>query len=224
MPLSSGTRLGPYEILTLVGSGGMGEVYRARDTRLARDVALKILPAEMSDAPSRRQNLEQEARAVARLNDPHICTLHDIGATPSGVVYLVMEYIEGKTLCSLIERGPLDFHHLVNIGAQVADALAVAHGAGIIHGDIKPGNIMLTARGDVKVLDFGLARKIPPVNIAASTTATLEAIAEPGKIAGTLAYMSPEQIRGEAIDARSDLFSLGVLLYGELSASVRDAG
>jgi pimeloyl-ACP methyl ester carboxylesterase/predicted Ser/Thr protein kinase len=213
MPLSSGTRLGPYEILTLVGLGGMGEVYRARDTRLARDVALKILPAEMSDAPSRRQNLEQEARAVARLNDPHICTLHDIGATTAGAVYLVMEYIEGKTLCSLIERGPLDFHHLVNIGAQIADALAVAHGAGIIHGDIKPENIMLTARGDVKVLDFGLARKIPPVNIAASTTATLEAIAEPGKIAGTLAYMSPEQIRGEAIDARSDLFSLGVLLY-----------
>jgi serine/threonine protein kinase/class 3 adenylate cyclase len=213
MPLSSGTRLGPYEILTLVGSGGMGEVYRARDTRLARDVALKMLPAEMSDAPARRQNLEQEARAVARLNDPHICTLHDIGATPSGVIYLVMEYIEGKTLCSLIERGPLDFHQLVNIGAQVADALAVAHGAGIVHGDIKPGNIMLTARGDVKVLDFGLARKIPPVNIAASTTATLETIAEPGKIAGTLGYMSPEQIRGEAIDARSDLFSLGVLLY-----------
>jgi len=212
MPLSSGTRLGRYEILTLVGSGGIGEVYRARDTRLPRDVALKILPAEMSDEPSRRQNLEQEARAVASLNHPHICTLHDIGAMPSGAVYLVMEYIEGSTLRSLIERGALDFHQLILIGAQICDALAVAHVAGIIHGDIKPENIMLTARGDVKILDFGLARKLQPLSTA-TTTATLESITEPGKIVGTLAYMSPEQIRGEVMDARSDLFSLGVLLY-----------
>jgi serine/threonine protein kinase/alpha-beta hydrolase superfamily lysophospholipase len=213
MPLSSGTRLGPYEILTLLGSGGMGEVYRARDTRLPRDVALKILPAEMSDEPSGRQNLAQEARAVASLNDPHICTLHDIGVMPSGAVYLVMEYIEGNTLRSLMERAPLGFDQLLVIGGQIADALAVAHGAGIVHGDIKPGNIMLTPRGDVKILDFGLARNMQPPTRTASTTATLESVTEPRKIAGTLAYMSPEQIRGEAIDGRSDLFSLGVLLY-----------
>jgi pimeloyl-ACP methyl ester carboxylesterase/predicted Ser/Thr protein kinase len=213
MPLAVGTRLGPYEIVNLVGSGGMGEVYRARDVRLVRDVAIKVLPAEISHDPTHRQRLEQEARSVARLNDPHICTLHDIGATPSGAVYLVMEYIEGNTLRSLIDKGPLKLHQLASIGAQIADALAVAHAAGIIHGDIKPANILLTTRGDVKVLDFGLARKIQPIDVDASTTATRVSFAEPGRIAGTLAYMSPEQVRGESIDARSDLFSMGVVLY-----------
>src|SRR6201993_2847654 len=156
MPLASGTKLGPYEILSPLGAGGMGEVYRARDTRLGRDVAVKILPAEFSADPVRKQRFEREARTISGLNHPNICTLHDIGSQ-DGVNYLVMECVEGETLAKRLEKGPLPLEQVLKYGAQVADALDKAHRAGIVHRDLKPGNIMLTGTG-AKLLDFGLAK------------------------------------------------------------------
>src|SRR6201997_3780373 len=168
MPLVSGTKLGPYEILGPLGAGGMGAVYRARETRLGRDVALKILPAEFSPDPIRKQRFEHEAKTISRLNHPHICVLYDVG-NQDGVEYLVMECVEGETLAKRLERGALPLEQVLKFGAQIADALDKAHRGGLVHRDLKPGNIMLTASG-AKLLDFGLARPVASAATLATTT------------------------------------------------------
>jgi hypothetical protein len=216
--LPPGSRLGPYEILAPRGAGGMGQVYRARDTRLGRFVALKVLnPPETGDAP-RFDRFEREARAIARVNHPHICALHDVGRE-DGVAFLVMEYLEGETLASRLEGGALPVNRVVEYGAQIADALDAAHRAGVVHRDLKPSNIMLTASG-VKVLDFGLA-KLRDVDVDPAAVETVRAPitveTEVGTILGTYPYMSPEQVEGRAADARSDIFALGVVLYEMIS-------
>ena len=213
MPLAPGTKLGPYEILAPLGAGGMGEVYRARDTRLGRDVALKILPKEMSTDAARKQRFEREARTISSLNHPHICTLHDIGSQ-DGTDYLVMECVEGETLAKRLEKGPLPLDQVLKYGAQIADALDKAHRAGIVHRDLKPGNIMLTASG-AKLLDFGLAKPAAPLVSGATLTAATPTtpVTQEGTVVGTFQYMSPEQVEGNGVDSRSDIFSLGAVLY-----------
>ncbi len=171
MPLNPGTKLGPYEIQSPLGAGGMGEVYRARDTRLDRTVAIKILPAQFSSDPIRKQRFEREAKTISGLNHPNICVLHDVGSQ-DGVDYLVMECVEGETLAKRLEKGPLPFEQVLKYGAQIADALDKAHRAGIVHRDLKPGNIMLTATG-VKLLDFGLAK--PAAALVSGMTLTAAA-------------------------------------------------
>jgi len=207
MPLASGTRLGPYEILTPLGAGGMGEVYRARDTRLGREVALKILPHDVSADPSRRQRFEQEARAVAALNHPNIVAIHDVGEE-RGVSYIVTELVDGESLRGA--RFPL--RKTLDVASQIAAGLAAAHAAGIVHRDLKPENILVARDGRVKILDFGLA-KIVEARGASAATQTMSPATEPGMVMGTVAYMSPEQARGQPLDARSDIFSLGAVLY-----------
>jgi serine/threonine protein kinase len=170
MPLTVGTKLGPYEVVAPLGAGGMGEVYRARDTRLERTVAIKILPKEMSADPLRKQRFEREAKTISSLNHPHICTLHDVGSQ-GGVDYLVMECVEGETLAKRLEKGPLPLEQVLKYGAQVADALDKAHRSGVVHRDLKPGNIMLTGTG-AKLLDFGLAKPAAPMATLATMTAT----------------------------------------------------
>src|SRR5215470_1704891 len=213
MPLVPGTKLGPYEIVAPLGAGGMGEVYRARDPRLERTVAIKILPEQVSKDPVRRQRFEREAKTISSLNHPHICTLHDIGSQ-DGVDYLVMECVEGETLAKRLEKGALPLEHVLKYGAQVAGALDKAHRSGVVHRDLKPGNIMLTASG-AKLLDFGLAKPTAPlVSGATMTTASQSSpVTEQGTIVGTFQYMSPEQVEGKELDGRSDIFSLGVVLY-----------
>jgi len=213
MALASATRLGPYEILAPLGAGGMGEVYRARDTRLERIVAIKILPPHLSSDPVRKQRFEREARTISSLNHPNICTLHDIGSQ-DGINYLVMECVEGETLAKRLEKGPLPLEQVVRIGAEVADALDRAHRSGIVHRDLKPGNIMLTSTG-AKLLDFGLAKPAAALASSATLTASAEGspMTEQGTIVGTFQYMSPEQLEGKEIDSRSDIFSLGAVLY-----------
>src|SRR5215472_3826463 len=218
MPLASGTRLGPYEIVERLGAGGMGEVYRARDTRLERTVAIKILPQEISADPVRKQRFEREAKTISSLNHPNICTLHDIG-WQDGVDYLVMECVEGETLAKRLEKGPLPLEQVLKYGAQIADALDKAHRAGIVHRDLKPGNIMLTSSG-AKLLDFGLAK--PVEAIASGLTLTMAAarsspVTQEGMVVGTFQYMSPEQVEGKEVDGRSDIFSLGAVLYEMLT-------
>ena len=214
MALTSGTRLGPYEILAPLGAGGMGEVYRARDTRLDRIVAVKILPSHLSDNSTSRQRFEQEAKAVSSLNHPHICILHDVGHQ-DGTDFLVMEYLEGDTLAKQLERGPLPFAQVLKYGVEIADALDKAHRQGIIHRDLKPGNIMLTKSG-AKLLDFGLAKAAVPLTTGATLTAAATRttpVTQQGTIVGTFQYMSPEQIEGKELDGRSDIFSFGAVLY-----------
>src|SRR5262249_5587193 len=213
MALPEGTRLGPYEIIGLVGAGGMGEVYRARDPRLGRNVAIKILPAAFSDDNDRLWRFEREARAVASLNHPHICTIHDIGEH-DGHRYLVMELLEGQTLEKKLQAGPLPVPTLVDLSIQIADALDAAHGANVVHRDLKPANIFVTARGEAKLLDFGLAKVIDEGATsettahtsvgAAATFASPRGETSVGTLLGTAAYMSPEQARGDAADAQSD--------------------
>ena len=220
MALNPGTRLGPYEILSPLGAGGMGEVYRARDTRLLRDVAVKVLPPHLSSNPEVRARFEREAKAVSSLNHPHICTLFDVGRE-GDTDFLVMELIEGETLARRLEKGPLSTEQVTTLGAQIADALARAHRAGIIHRDLKPGNVMLTKSG-AKLMDFGLARAAGPAGRSGSE-ASIEAftqsptMAQPltseGTIVGTFQYMSPEQLEGKEADARSDVWALGCVLY-----------
>jgi eukaryotic-like serine/threonine-protein kinase len=212
MPLTSGARLGPYEILAPLGAGGMGEVYRARDMRLDRTVAIKILPRELSNDPLRKQRFEREAKTISSLNHPHICVLHDVGSQ-EGVDYLVMECVEGETLARRLEKGPLPLEQVLKFGAQIAEALDKAHGSGIVHRDLKPGNIMLTSSG-AKLLDFGLAK--PAAALASATTLTAVRtvpVTQEGTIVGTFQYMSPEQVEGKEVDGRSDIFSLGAVLY-----------
>ena len=214
MPLAVGTKLGPYEIVAQLGAGGMGEVYRARDTRLERTVAIKILPAQFSADPVRKQRFEREAKTISSLNHPNICTLHDIGSQ-DGVDYLVMECVEGETLAKRLEKGPLPFEQALKFGAQIANALDKAHRSGVVHRDLKPGNIMLTPTG-AKLLDFGLAKPALPLASVATLTAAVtqySPMTEQGAIVGTFQYMSPEQVEGKEVDGRSDIFSLGAVLY-----------
>jgi Tol biopolymer transport system component len=214
MTLQSGSRLGPYEIVARVGAGGMGEVFRARDTRLDRTVAVKILPATHAANAQLRLRFEREAKAISALNHPHICSLYDVG-TDSNVDYLVMEFIEGETLADRLTRGPLPIDDALRFGIEIADALDRAHRQGIVHRDLKPGNIMLTRSG-VKLLDFGLARNIPAV-IDSGDGPTMATEAKPltaeGSIVGTFQYMSPEQLEGNDADARTDIFAFGAVLY-----------
>ncbi|HEX9491906.1 MAG TPA: protein kinase, partial [Thermoanaerobaculia bacterium] len=204
MKLASGVRLGPYEIVAPIGAGGMGEVYRARDTRLDRTVAIKVLAAEFAQDAKFRIRFEREAKAISALNDPHICALYDVGDS-----YLVMEYCEGKTLAKRIADGPLPLEQVLRYGIQIADALDKAHRQGIIHRDLKPSNIMITKSG-VKLLDFGLAKQ----HIESSPAeATAQQVTEEGKILGTIQYMAPELFHGKEADARSDIFALGLVLY-----------
>jgi Tol biopolymer transport system component len=218
MPLAPGTQLGPYEIMAPLGAGGMGEVYRARDARLERTVAIKILPAQFSTDPLRKQRFEREAKTISSLNHPHICVVHDVGSH-DGIDYLVMECVEGETLAKRLERGPLPLEQVLKFGVQIADALDRAHRSGVVHRDLKPSNIMLTPTG-AKLLDFGLARPAMP----SASLATLSAAApqqspltQEGAIVGTFQYMSPEQVEGKELDARSDIFSLGAVLYEMLT-------
>ena len=222
MALTSGTKLGPYEILAPIGAGGMGEVYRARDTRLERTVAIKVLSSALSSNTDLKQRFEREAKAISQLQHPHICTLHDIGHH-DGTDFLVMEYLEGETLAERLRRGGLRPQELLKIAIQIADALSRAHRAGIVHRDLKPGNIMLTAAG-AKLLDFGLAKPLTTIASAApgsgsapSFTAAptltgpspLSPLTTQGTVLGTIHYMSPEQIEGKEADPRSDIFSFG---------------
>jgi eukaryotic-like serine/threonine-protein kinase len=213
MALPVGTKLGRYEVQSRLGSGGMGEVYRAKDLRLGRDVAIKILPQHLSSNPDAIRRLELEAKAISALNDANICTLYDVGRQ-DGVDFIVMEFLQGETLQDRLRNGPLPLEQVCKYGAQIARGLDRAHRKGILHRDLKPGNIMLTAAG-AKLLDFGLAR----ASMAAATDATLSAAVLPsssneqGTLVGTLPYMSPEQASGMDLDARSDLFSLGAVLY-----------
>ena len=219
MPLAPGTHLGPFEILAPLGSGGMGEVYRCRDTRLERTVAIKVLTKDVSNDPLRKQRFEREAKTISVLNHPNICTLHDIGSQ-DGVDYLVMECLEGETLAKRLEKGALPLDQVLKCGAQIADALDKAHRAGIVHRDLKPGNIMLTASG-AKLLDFGLAKPAAAASLATMTATNVDSPAtEKGTIVGTFQYMSPEQIEGNEVDGRSDIFSLGAVLY-EMAAGAR---
>ena len=211
MPLAPGTHLGPYEIASPLGSGGMGEVYRARDTRLERTVAIKILPAKFSSDPVRKQRFEREAKTISSLNHPHICTLHDIGHQ-DGVDYLVMECVEGETLAKRLEKGPLPLDQALKYGAQIADGLDKAHRSGVVHRDLKPSNIMLTPTGG-KLLDFGLAKPAASISAATLTGVRASPVTEEGTIVGTFQYMSPEQVEGKELDGRSDIFSLGAVLY-----------
>ena len=221
MSLSTGSRLGPYEIVGPLGAGGMGEVYRAKDTRLARLVAIKVLPLHLSAQPELRQRLEREARAVSSLNHPNICTLFDIGHH-EGIDYLVMEYLEGETLAERLKRGPLPFPELMRAAIQIAGALDRAHRSGIVHRDLKPGNIMMTKSG-TKLLDFGLAKGMglasAPSNLTVSPTMT-SPLTTDGAIVGTFQYMAPEQLEGGEADARSDIFALGAVIY-EMATGTR---
>jgi eukaryotic-like serine/threonine-protein kinase len=213
MPLAPGTRLGPYQIESVVGTGGMGEVYRARDNRLNRSVAIKVLPSHLS-APEHRKRFEREARAISSLAHPHICALHDIGHD-DGVDYMVMEHLEGETLEQRLRKGPLSIELALRYGIEIAGALHQAHCRGIVHRDLKPGNIMLTKTG-TKLLDFGLAKIVEPDPGASTSTSARTVSAEltaDNTILGTLPYMAPEQVEGRDVDMRADVFALGAVLY-----------
>ena len=213
--IATGTRLGPYEIDTRLGTGGAGEVYRARDTRLGRTVAIKVL-APVADGLERRQRLEVEGRALSHLNHPGICTLYDVGTTddPTGpLTYLVMELVDGETLEAVLKRGPLSWQQALTYGVQITEALAAAHRAGIIHGDLKPGNVMVTRTG-VKLLDFGLASERRPAAAAPPDQVTRTMAVVPGtSVTGTLQYLAPEQIGGNSSDERTDIFACGAVIY-----------
>ena len=213
MTLASGTRLGPYEILAPIGAGGMGEVYKARDTRLERTVAVKVLPTHMSASPEVRQRFEREAKTISQLSHPHICALYDVGREGE-TEYLVMELLEGETLSDRLAKGPLPLEQTLRYGVEIADALDKAHRQGIVHRDLKPGNVMLTKSG-VKLLDFGLAKAMAPATPQSSLTAlpTQQALTQEGTILGTFQYMAPEQLEGKEADGRTDIFAFGAVLY-----------
>lgn len=212
MTIETGTRLGRYEIRAKLGAGGMGEVYLADDTQLGRRVAIKLLPAATTSDEHARRRLVREARAAATLDHPNICAVYEVGDA-DGRSFIVMQYLDGETLEARIRRQPLPIDEALTIGSQVADALVDAHGHGIVHRDIKPANIMLAARGQAKVMDFGLATVMPEADALASQAATATGLSTPGALMGTLSYMSPEQVRGDALDGRSDIFSFGATLY-----------
>jgi Tol biopolymer transport system component/predicted Ser/Thr protein kinase len=220
MSLSPGSRLGPYEIIAPIGSGGMGEVYRARDSRLGREVAVKVLPADLASDQERIRRFEQEARSASALDHPNIITIYDIGSADS-TLYIAMQYVEGKTLRELLAAGPLPTRKVLDISVQIAEGLAKAHSAGIVHRDLKPENVMISKDGFVKILDFGLAKlTAPPSAEGISDLPTAMADTRPGLVMGTVGYMSPEQASGKALDFRSDQFSFGSILY-ELATGKR---
>ncbi len=213
MALTAGTKLGPYEVLGALGAGGMGEVYRARDTRLERTVAIKILPEHLASDPGRRARFEREARIVSGLSHPNICALFDLGEQ-NGIHYVVLEYLEGETLADRLAKGPMPVSEVLKVGADIASALDAARRYGIVHRDLKPANAMLTKTG-TKLLDFGVAKPSPALaSAAAADTQTLsKSLTEEGVIVGTFRYMAPEQLEGKDTDGRTDIFALGVLLY-----------
>src|SRR5688572_10673027 len=211
MSLQTGTRLGLYEILTPLGAGGMGEVYRARDTRLGREVAIKVLPTALASDPERLKRFEREARSASSLNHPNIVTIYEIGSSHS-VSYIAMELVAGESLRAKLADGALPIRRLVQIGTQVAEGLAQAHAAGIGHRDLKPDNVMVTPDRLVKILDFGLA-KLMPARSDRTQAPTVSGATEEGVVLGTVGYMSPEQAIGGTIDFRSDQFSFGSILY-----------
>ncbi|MGH9363662.1 MAG: protein kinase domain-containing protein [Thermoanaerobaculia bacterium] len=219
MTIAAGARLGPYEVLAPLGAGGMGEVYKARDTRLERTVAIKVLPAHLSSSEEMRQRFEREARAISQLSHPHICALYDVGSH-EGTEYLVMELLEGETLAARLVKGPLPTEQLLRYGVEMADALDKAHRQGIVHRDLKPGNVMLTKSG-VKLLDFGLAKALPSPPgrgqgeglTSLPTMAGAQNLTQEGTILGTFQYMAPEQLEGKEADARTDIFAFGATLY-----------
>ena len=216
MVLSSGTLLGPYEIQSPLGAGGMGEVYRARDTRLDRTVAIKILPSHLSANPEAQQRFDREARAISCLSHPNVCQLYDVGSQ-DGTSYLVMEYLEGETLEDRLRKGPLPIDQVLKCAIDICEGLEKAHKSGVVHRDLKPGNIMLTKSG-AKLMDFGLAKPVVPVSPQSSgLTQTLPTPQHPltteGMVVGTFQYMAPEQVEGREADARSDIFALGTVLY-----------
>ena len=215
-PLTSGTQLGRYKILSQLGVGGMGEVYLAEDTKLNRKVAIKVLPADSVESETANRRLLREAQSAAQLDHPNICAIHEV-SEEGGRNVICMQYVEGETLEARMKRHPLELSETLNIATQVADALAEAHARGTIHRDIKPSNIMITTRSAVKVMDFGLAKQIKQTNLVQSEAETEALLSTPGALIGTLPYMSPEQVRGEALDGRSDIFSFGVVLYEMIS-------
>ena len=224
MALLTGTKLGPYEIVAPLGAGGMGEVYRARDTRLGREVAIKVLPTHLAENSEAKQRFEREARAVSSLSHVNICALFDVGSQ-NGADYLVMEYLEGETLAKRLEKGPLKMEEVQRIGIEIAEALEKAHRQGVVHRDLKPANVMLTKAG-AKLMDFGLAKPSvamtaasdlltpsgPTMSVAALTAAT-SPLTQKGMIVGTFQYIAPEVLQGKEADARSDIFSLGCVLF-----------
>ncbi len=217
MSVLAGTRLGRYDVLSPIGAGGMGEVYRGLDTRLGRDVALKVLPEPLAQDPERLSRFEREARAVSALNHPNIVTIHEIGRD-GRTTFLAMELIDGETLRAVLDRGALAPRKALALAAQIADGLAEAHAAGIVHRDLKPENVMITKTGRVKILDFGLARRTPLEAVEDDPTLSVpDDATRPGAVFGTVSYMSPEQASGRSVDFRSDQFSLGSILHEMLS-------
>ncbi len=219
MPLTPGSKLGPYEILAPIGAGGMGEVYRSRDSRLGRDVAVKIIPRESSLDSERIRRFEQEARAAGTLSHPNVCAIYDLG-THEGSPFVVMELLEGETLRQILQAGPVPLRKTIGFIAQAAEGLAAAHAKGIVHRDLKPENLFVTKDGRVKVLDFGLAKLTAaetPASAPMGETTPPNTVTSPGAILGTTAYLSPEQIRGESADARADVFALGIVLFEMLT-------
>ena len=216
MAIQPGTRLGPYEVLSAIGAGGMGEVYKARDTRLDRIVAIKVLPPHLADKPELRERFEREARTIASLNHPHICTLYDVGHQ-DGTDFLVMEYLEGETLATRLLKGPLPLEQVLQYAIEISDALDKAHRKGVTHRDIKPGNVMLTKSG-TKLLDFGLAKlkqqAAPAISVSQLPTLSQNPTAQ-GTLLGTMQYMAPEQLEGKVdqIDPRTDIFAFGAVVH-----------
>src|SRR5512139_1357426 len=217
MSLAPGNRLGPYEIVSQLGQGGMGIVFRARDTRLDRDVAVKVLPRNLAEDPEALSRFEREAKAVAALSHPNILAIHDFGHGEEGTVYAAMELLEGETLRQRLQEGALPPRKAVEIALEVASGLAAAHDKGIVHRDLKPENVFLLGSGQVKVLDFGLARVAPGAAEVSGDVPTLSLSTEPGRVMGTVGYMAPEQVRGKVVDARADIFSFGAVLYEMLA-------
>ena len=218
MALTSGTRLGPYEILAPIGAGGMGEVYKAKDTRLDRTVAIKVLPEHLAESPERKARFKREAKAISQLNHPHICTLYDVGQQ-DGVDFLVMELVEGETLAERLAHGPMRVEEALPLFQQIAEGIEAAHAKSIIHRDLKPSNIKITPEGKPKILDFGLAKAALQGEVSAESPTVTRQGTETGVILGTAAYMSPEQARGQALDKRTDLWSFGCMLYEALTGN-----
>ncbi|MBI3467182.1 MAG: serine/threonine protein kinase [Planctomycetes bacterium] len=207
-----GKTVGHYRITAKLGAGGMGEVFLAEDTRLERKAAIKFLPAEMAADPERRQRFLKEARAASALNHPHVCVVYDVGESADGLPFIAMEFVEGQSLDTVVKQGPLEISKIVEIAVQVADALDAAHASRIVHRDIKPANISLNERGQVKVLDFGLAKRMPQGADSVGVTQDVQQT-QHGQVLGTPSFMSPEQALGKDLDHRTDIFSMGVVLY-----------
>ncbi|MGE5413014.1 MAG: serine/threonine-protein kinase, partial [Syntrophomonadaceae bacterium] len=216
MSLVTGSKLGPYEILSALGAGGMGEVYRARDSRLNRDVAVKVLPERVAADAASLGRFEREAKAVAALSHPNILSIFDFGRD-GGVAYAVTELLDGQTLGELLESGPLPPRRAASVAREIAEGLAAAHAKGIVHRDLKPENVFVTKAGHVKILDFGLAKEVAARDDGDTSAPTERPMTEPGTVMGTVGYMSPEQVRGKALDHRTDVFSFGAILYEMLA-------